>query len=173
MLTFTPNQNLPITSDLDAFEAEIGYNLPRDYRTFLLKFNTDWPEYPETDDDDLSLGFEVPQDVQADIGKDSFLFNAFNELTLNPNDYGLLQIYKTTTQDWGHLPELLPFARTAGGTHIFICLAGTNIGGIYIASYEYSNKRELGLDLSVEDYCKIAPSFTAFMEILKWSNPFS
>lgn len=169
-LNFIPNQNLPKIADVEAFEVNIGYKLPSDYREFLLQFNTDWPEYPETDDDDLSLGFDVPLETQAEVGKDSFLFDSFNEFCLNPDDYGLLEVYKVTTHDWGHLSELLPFARAAGGTHLFICLAGHSTGSIYIASYEYTYKREQGLDLNIDDYCKIAPSFTAFMEMLNWSK---
>ena len=163
-----PDQELPSIEELEAFEEKIGFKLPLRYREFLLNYNgADWePENLEIGND-LCLGFNVDTKVR-DIGGESFYFDGFNPLRRNPGDYGIVQVYEITMHYWDNPQELLPFARTVGGIHIFICLSGNNKEAIFIAADEYSFKRMQGLPLSVDDYSMIASSFTEFLKMLEW-----
>jgi hypothetical protein len=165
---FIPDQELPSTSEVEAFEEKIGFKLPQDYREFLLKYNgARWELENQNLDNDLCLGFSVDATVR-DIGGESFYFDGFNPLHRNPDNYGILQMYEVAMNYWDHLRELLPFAHTAGGIHLFICLSDNHKGGIFIAADEFGYKRLEELPLSVDDYSMIAASFTEFLTMLEW-----
>ena len=72
---FIPDQELPSTSEVEAFEEKIGFKLPLDYREFLLKYNgADWEPVNQDLENDLCLGFGVDSTVR-DIGGESFYFD--------------------------------------------------------------------------------------------------
>jgi len=141
---YVPGQ-VPVTEDaLREFEARIGYTLPADYRTFLLKYGmcaaAGGTRFRNTDD---------PEQIESSV-------NVF--YGLKPGDtYDLFENRRILGD---RLPaHLLPFASGSGGDFC-VSLQGEDAGRIY---WWYPHG---GTDDPYEDLELVAHDFDGFIESL-------
>jgi hypothetical protein len=131
-------------SQIQLFETQIGYSLPRDYRQFLKTDNGGRPER-------VSIVFET------EGGKDESLVSWF--YTLEPDgDYGLLENIECYSDRIP--PNMIPIACDAFGNQFLMSL-GDEKGAIYFWDHERENE-----DAEENDNVHlIADSFSQFAKM--------
>ena|SRR5581483_3928502 len=130
--------------DIGAFEREIGYSLPPDYRDFLLKYGL-----ATGSGDTRFTNADNPDEVETSV--DVFY-------GLKPGDTYDLRGMRRTFSD-RLPPHLLPVASGSGG-EFCLSLAGEDAGRIYWWF------QETGKVLSPADLEPIADSFAQFVNSL-------
>ena len=133
----------PVTADdLTRFETELGFQLPTDYRTFLMKYGFS--------SGDVRL--QLPDDDEGD-GTSIDVFYG-----LGPDDAYDIRERRKTFAD--RLPKyLLPFVSGSGG-EFCLCLSGDNYGRVYWWF------QEMGTVESEDELEPITESFDEFMNSL-------
>lgn len=142
----------PIASaDVEAFEREIGYTLPEDYRAFLLKFNGGKPE-PDT--------IDIPKEgiVASDI-------SSFHGLVEKPNYNSLLRQWRGSSKNRDK--HMLPIAGDAGGCTYYLSLDGDDRGVVYF--WDYYGKGD-DPTCAYPNCCRLADTFTQFVDLIRGPN---
>jgi hypothetical protein len=139
-------------SDLDGFEKTIGYDLPSDYRQFLLKYNGAKP-VPDF--------FQVPgwQYEESYVSQLKGL--------LKEKDEKKVDLARLNDLLDGRLPKgFIAIGSDPGGNQILLSLAGETKGNVYF--FDHENEPDDATD-DLEDYPNIflvANSFTEFLNNL-------
>lgn len=125
-------------SDIAGFEKRNGVSLPEAYRRFLQEQNGGRPRDGE---------FPVPGwgvtviDFFFGVGTgDSYDLQKHMDRLQNPRN-----------------TELMPIATDPGGWHVFLCVRGPHIGGVYFWDHKAAGSQPL----------LIAPDFDSFVSSLK------
>ena len=148
MQTLKSNGNIP-ENILQAIEEYWGFGLPKDYRTFLLKYNGGVP---------LEKNFYF-KNTREESGITEF-FGIFK------NDIDNLLVKATYTGD--RIPEsMLSIARAAGGDLILLTVKGKDRNKVYLWDHEMEADTENGETADYSNLTLIADSFTEFVEGLR------
>lgn len=129
------SENVDIVSEVSCFEKKIGFNLPEQYRTFLLRYNGG--DTPET----TFRCNRKSSDVRAFYGVGNARYN-FNEIPF----------LKDFLDD-----NYLPIAEDSYGNYIVIGLADDLMGKIYFCNHEQQMKTKL-LTENFADFVKACKS---------------
>ena len=137
-------------SDLDEVEARYGIGLPRDYKTFLLRFNGGSPDKPL---------FRLK-------GKRVFgeCIHYFLSISDDP-DISFHKYYQRYKGDNNRLPkDIIPVAFDPGGNLICLSVGSKNFGQVFFWDHESetSSRGERGENLRL-----IADTFQDFIDGLK------
>lgn len=139
-------------TDLADFEKKIGYNLPPDYRQFLLQYNGGKP-VPDF--------FQVPEWQY----KESFV-NQLKGL-IKEKDEKKVDLARLNDLLDGRLPKgFVAIGSDPGGNHILLSLTNETKGNVYF--FDHENEPDDATD-DLEDYSNIfliANSFTEFLNNL-------
>jgi hypothetical protein len=142
-----PNEALGEES-LDHLENEIGFCLPREYRTFLGTYNGGYPE---------------PDVFDFSDGREGSSVNQFYGLTIKDNSRNILSVRNTFLN---RIPaRYLAIACDPGGNQICLAMAGEDEGTIIFWDHEL--EAEDGEPPSSENMTMIANSFNEFIEKLR------
>jgi hypothetical protein len=113
---------IPVTQDvIENFCKENSYNLPEDYKQFLLKYN--------------GGTFEECLFPTLDLiyGESYAIANFFYGFLANmPDPYDMYDLHKERRAFDGRVPkEFMPIACDPGGNQICLCIDGDNYGKVY------------------------------------------
>lgn len=172
--TILPYENLPTETDLQAFEAEIGYRLPEDYRQFLLAYNGGrFPEPENALEQGIALCFPgetiSPELAEIDYYAPGNLWDIalFHGLLRQPGDYGDVgKLYGIRVKAMP--PELLSIASQMANAEYFLCLDGERRGEILFSSYETHRKYREDEPITQADFVCVAKSFSTLLQGLDW-----
>lgn len=140
--------------DIIKFEQEIGYPVPEDYRSFLLKYNGAKvkPRY-----------FNVPGWKYQQS-----LVNEFDYIIFDDSGYGIRQVLAISGYRY---PEaFIPIGSDPGGNTILLALKAPYRGQVYFWDHEHQPEDRLD---RLEDYNNVfflSSSFNEFLNSLKDEN---
>ena len=141
----------PLTElQVDRLERQLGMTLPKNYRSFLLRYNGGRPDpafFPIRDFDRSAFGDRSP------FGAIHFFF-------------GLSRTVQSSNLGWnfstlrGRMPrELLPIAGDESGNRICLAVTGTNAGCVYFWDHDDEHSPPTYANLYL-----IASSFEEFLD---------
>lgn len=169
-----PRPVLPSPDDVRAFEVELGFDLPGDYRAFLLSHDGgDVEGSRPAGEEEARLGFQAeavpPLADDRWIAPGGFWDVAlFHGLLRKAGEYGDLRDILPAMRDWDHPAELLPVASRADNAKYFLCLASARPGQVLFAGDTFLDKRADGLPITVADYHRLTESFGELLDALVW-----
>ena len=135
----------PTDQQIDEFEAQLGYELPQDYKDFLRSEGTGVVAY-----------FNEVTGFDANVAQ-------FHDLLPRKRNAMSIELVKEFMGD--ELPlGVMPFAHDSGGAEFCLILTGTLRGSVahYDTQFDYDEDR-VGRP-AIDHMRVIAPSFTAFIQ---------
>jgi len=170
-----PRPVLPSRDEVRAFEVELGFDLPDDYRAFLLGCDGGVLQDPgAAGGEEAYVAFRaeaVPPLPEEDgwIAPDGFWDIAvFYGLLRPPGEYGSLREVRQAMRDWDHPDELLPIASQLGGATYFLCLAGARRGQVLFPGAAFLEARAEGQPIIPANYHRLTESFRDLLSGLDW-----
>ncbi|RYZ74745.1 MAG: SMI1/KNR4 family protein [Proteobacteria bacterium] len=173
-VTFIPSAIVATEEQVEAFEKQIGFKFPKDYRAFLLRFNGPEmkPSDPAIDPSDFYLTMDLSN--LAGFGETKFCdvssWSGFADPAAD-YQYGIVEEYAVTSGAWRLPTCLVPIAKSVGPAKIYLSLAAGQYGHVLLVGDEVINRQSDELEIRTTDFVTFATSFTEFVAKLKWVDP--
>ncbi len=131
---------------INNIENIIGATFPKEYISFLKKYNGGFPE---------------ENVVSSEKAPDFILTSFFGTDLVTVDD--ISSCFKTFK---GRIPDgCVPIARDAGGNLVVLNLSNSKYGYVFFWDHEEEDAR-----MKIDDLCLIAPSFNDFLNMIKLDN---